>query len=173
MKYLLSICILVLLYSCGATVAIDFDTEKDFSNYTTYNYFSPLSSGLNELDEKRIIKITDSLLVTKGMVRSENPQILINFYSNEYLSNSRNTIGVGFGNVGRNTSVGISGGIPIGGKEVNQQLTFDFIDANLDALVWQAQTEGSFKEKATPKQKEKYYSQIITKVFNKYPPKKK
>ncbi len=173
MKYLLSISFLVLIYSCGATVGIDYDNEKDFSNYTTFNFYSPLSSGLNELDENRVVKITDSLLLTKGMVRSENPQILINFYSNEYLTNSRNTIGVGFGNVGRNTSVGISGGIPIGGKEVNQQLTIDFIDANLDALVWQAQTEGSFKEKVTPKQKEQYYTQILVKVFNKYPPKKK
>lgn len=173
MKYILSCCVLALLYSCGSTVGVDFDTEKDFSEYKTFNFYNPLSSGLNELDEKRIVKITDSLLTAKGMFKSENPQILINFYSKEYLSNSGNTIGVGFGNVGRNTSVGISGGIPIGGKEVNQQLTIDFIDANLDALVWQAQAEGSFKEKSTPEQKVKYYTQILTKVFNKYPPKKK
>lgn len=171
MKYILTIFILLLISSCGTTVGYDFDTEKNFSKYTTFDFYSPLSSGLNELDEKRIIRITDSLLTLKGMQRSENPQLLINFYSSEYISNSRNTIGIGMGGGGRNTSVGISGGIPIGGKEVNQQLTIDFIDAELDALVWQAKAQGHFKENAKPEQKQNYYNQTLTKVFKKYPPK--
>jgi len=173
MKYFAIVCVLLSLYSCGTTVGVDFDTEKDFSKYTTFNFYSPLASGLNELDEKRIMQITDSLLGAKGMIRSENPQILINFYSSEFISNSRNSIGIGMGSVGRNTSVGISGGIPIGGKEVNQQITIDFIDAQLDALVWQAKADGRYKEKANPQQKQNYYTQILTKIFNKYPPKKK
>lgn len=173
MKYILTFFVLILIYSCGTNVGYDFDTEKDFSRYTTYDFYNPLSSGLNGLDEKRIVKITDSLLVSKGMVRSENPQILINFYSSEFISNSRNSIGIGMGSVGRNSSVGISGGIPIGGKEVNQQLTVDFIDAHLDALIWQAKAEGRFKENSNPEQKQIYYISTLTKVFSKYPPKQK
>lgn len=173
MKYLVYIVVVVMLYSCGATVGYDYDTQKNFSSYTSYNFYSTLVSGLNELDEKRIINITDSILSQKGMVKSHDPQILINFYSNEYISNSRNTIGVGMGNVGRNTSVGVSTGIPIGGKEVNQQLTIDFIDANQNALVWQAVSEYRYKEKATPQQKEDYYRKVLNKIFTKYPPMQK
>jgi hypothetical protein len=170
MRYLLYMFVLVLLSSCGATVGYDYDTEKDFSTYKSYNFYPTLSSGLSELDEKRIMDVTDSILSEKGMMRSDTPQLLINFYSNEYVSNSRNTIGVGMGNVGRNTSVGVSTGIPIGGREVNQQLTIDFIDAQKDALVWQAKTDGRYKERATPEQKEKYYIYVLSKVFKKYPP---
>ncbi len=160
----------VILASCGASVGVDYDTEKDFSKYITYNFYPELKTGLNELDENRIIKITDSLLQKKGMVKSDNPQLLINFYSSEYVSRSRNTIGLGMGSVGRNTAVGVSTGIPVGGNEVNQQLTVDFIDASQDALVWQAKTEGSFKERATPEQRENYYKKTLNNIFNKYPP---
>lgn len=173
MKYLVGFCFLILLHSCGAKVNYDFDSEKNFTTYTTYNFYPSLNSGLNELDEKRIINITDSIFFQKGMKKSEEPQILINFYSNQYTSNSRNTIGVGFGNVGRNTSVGVSGGIPIGGKEVNQQLTIDIVDAAHDALIWQAVSEHSYKEKATPQKKEAYYTYVLNKIFGKYPPRQK
>jgi len=151
-------------------VAIDYDTEKDFSKYTTYNFYPTIESGLSKLDENRVIKITDSLLQQKGFRKSDNPQLLINFYSKEYVSHSRNTIGIGVGGGGRNTSMGVSTGIPVGGNEINQQLTVDFIDAINDALVWQAKTEGSFKEKATPEQRESYYLKTLNSIFKKYPP---
>lgn len=171
MRCPLCVFVLLLLYSCGTTVGYDYDTQKDFSTYESYNYSPTLLSGLSELDEKRIILITDSILSEKGMIKTENPQLLINFYSKEFISNSINTIGIGIGNVGRTSSVGVSTGIPIGGKEVNQQLTIDFIDASQDALVWQAKTEGKYKEQASPRQKEKYFMNTLNKVFDKYPPK--
>ena len=151
-------------------MALDYDTEKDFSNYTTYNFYPDLKTGLSELDENRIIKITDSLMQQKGLVKSDNPQLLINFYSSEYVSRSRSTIGIGMGSMGRNTAVGVSGGIPVGGNEINQQLTVDIIDAARDALVWQAKTTGSFKERATPEQRESYYQKTLNRIFKKYPP---
>lgn len=160
----------LLLKSCGATVALDYDTEVDFSNYTTYNFYPDLKTGLSELDENRIIKITDSLMQQKGLVKSDNPQLLINFYSNEYVSGSRNTIGIGMGSMGRNTSIGVSGGIPVGRNEINQQLTFDIIDAARDALIWQVKSIGSFKERATPAQRKSYYLKTLNKIFKKYPP---
>jgi hypothetical protein len=170
MRLFLFILCSVSLMSCGTSVGIDYDTEKDFSKYITYNFYPNLKSGVSELDENRIIKITDSLLQEKGMVKSDNPQLLINFYASEYVSRSRNTVGVGFGSVGRSTSMGVSTGIPVGGNEINQQLTVDFIDAARDALVWQAKTEGSFKERATPEQRESYYKKTLNKIFKKYPP---
>jgi len=169
-------CILILsifLVSCGATVAVDYDKQVDFSKYSTYNYFPTIDSGLNQLDDNRIMQVTDSLLQQRGFVKSENPQILINFYARESVSNSRNTIGIGVGGGGGNVGVGVSGGIPIGGRVVNQQLTIDFIDAEMDDLVWQAVAEGEMKERATPQQKEAYYNSVIQKILAKYPPKTK
>ncbi len=173
MKTFPIILISVLFISCGATVAVDYDRQVDFSKYNSYNFYVSIDSGLNDLDDNRIMQITDSLLQQRGFVKSETPQIFINFFARESVSNSRNTIGFGVGSGGGNVGVGVSGGIPIGGRVVNQQLTMDFIDVEKDDLVWQAVAEGEMKERATPQQKETYYISVIQKILAKYPPENK
>lgn len=171
---LFSILILsIFLTSCGATIAVDYDKQVDFSTYTSYNFFPTIDSGLSELDDKRIIQVTDSLLQQRGFEKSETPQIYINFYARESVSSSRNTIGIGVGGGGGNMGVGVSGGIPIGGNVINQRLTMDFIDVQKDDLVWQAIADGEMKERVTSQQKEVYYVSVIRKILAKYPPEKK
>ncbi len=162
----------MLLFSCGATVAVDYDRQVDFSKYNSYNYFPTIDSGLNQLDDGRIMKITDNLMQQRGFVKSETPQIYVNFYARESISNSRNTIDIGIGSGGGNVGVGVSGGIPIGGNVLSQQLTLDFIDVEKDDLIWQAVAEGEMKERVTPQQKEVYYISVLQKILAKYPPKK-
>ena len=156
--------------SCGSTFIADYEKETDFSKYTSYNFYPSIDSGLNELDNKRIINAIDSLLLQKNFVKSDNPQILINFFTKETLTQSRNTLGIGIGSGGGNVGIGVSGGIPIGGNTIEQQFTLDFIDAEKDVLIWQGKAESSYKEKATPQQKENYYFSIIQKLLKKYPP---
>jgi hypothetical protein len=173
MKIIYALLLSLLLVSCGATVGVDYDKQTDFTQYKSYNYFTTIKSGLNKLDDKRIMQATDSLLQSRGFIKSENPQIRINFFAKENISNSRNTIGIGLGGGGGNIGVGVSGGIPIGGKVVNQELTIDFIDASKDDLIWQAVIDGEYKEKASPEQKEAHYYSVLQKALSKYPPKKK
>ena len=173
MKLQLAILAAIVLMSCGAVVGVDYDKATDFSQYTTYDFYPSIESGLNELDNKRIMTATDSILRSRGFTRSEAPQLLINFYASEYISNSRNTIGIGVGGGGSNVGVGVSGGIPIGGRVINQRLTVDLIDAENDDLLWQAVYEGELKEKASPEQKENYYANTMAKILKKYPPKTK
>ena len=168
MKWLVALIVTITLASCGATVTLDYDKEIDFTQYKTYNYFQDIESGLNNLDDNRIMFATDSLLLQKGFVKSETPQLLINFFSKEFLSNSRNTIGIGIGG-GGNVGFGVSGGIPIGGKVINQTLTIDFIDSGKDALIWQAVVNGELNEKANPQQKEDDYFGIIRKALKAFP----
>ena len=172
MKIIYALLFSALLISCGASVGVDYDKQTDFSQYTTYNYFPTIKSGLNDLDDKRIMQATDSILQTRGFVKSETPQFLINFFAKENVSNSRNTIGIGVGSGGGNVGVGVSGGIPIGGNVINQQLTIVFIDAVKDDLIWQAVIDGEYKEKATPERKEAHYFSVLQKALSKYPPKK-
>ena len=170
MKYIYLLLISSLLFACGTTVGIDYDKATDFSTYTTYNFYPSIDSGLNDLDDKRIMQAADSLLQQRGFVKSETPQIYINFFAKENISNSRNTLGIGIGGGGGNVGVGVSGGIPIGGRVVNQQFTMDFIDVAKDDLVWQAVADGEYKEKASPTQKEAYYWDVVAKMLKKYPP---
>ncbi len=172
MKYLYLLLLCSLLVACGTTVGIDYDDTTDFSQYSTYNFYPSIDSGLSDLDDKRVMQATDSLMQARGFVKSETPQLYINFFARENISNSRNTLGIGIGGGGGNVGVGVSGGIPIGGRVVNQQLTMDFIDVAKDDLVWQAVADAEYKEKASPVQKQAHYWDILTKMLKKYPPKK-
>lgn len=160
------------LASCGTTVGVDYDKQADFSRYTTYNYYPSIASGLNELDEARIKMVTDSLLQLKGFEKSATPQLYVNFYANEQVAVNNSSIGIGIGGGGGNVAGGVSGGIPIGGRKIEQRLTFDFIDVAEDDLVFQAIAEDRYKEKATPQKKRLYYTKVISRVLEKYPPKK-
>jgi len=172
MKIFSIIFISFLLLSCGTTVNYDYDKETNFTFFKTYNYFSDLDSGLSELDNKRIIKATDSLLALRGFIKSETPQFLINFFAKEGATRPKNTIGIGVGSGGGNVGVGVSGGIPIGGNVIEQQLTLDFVDTTKDELIWHAVSNGEIKEEASPTQKDKHYNKLLNKILKGYPPKK-
>jgi len=172
MKYLLILISSVILISCGATVSYDYDTQTNFSEYKTYDFFPNISSGLSNLDNIRIMKATDSILQSRGFEKSESPQFLINFFAKEFISQSNTTIGFGVGGGGHNGSVGVSGGVPVGGDIINQKLTFDFIDEKEDKLFWQAVGSDELKVKASPSQKDDYYFSLISKILKVFPPKK-
>lgn len=172
MKLLPILLLSIFLASCGAAVTVDYDKQIDFSKYNTYNYYPTIDSGLSALDNGRIKQVTDSLMLQRGFIKSDTPQLYINFYARESLSHSQSTLGIGVGSGGGNVGVGVSGGIPIGGKTINQRLTMDFIDVEKDDLIWQAIADGDMKERANPQQKEAYYFSVIQKILSNYPPKK-
>lgn len=170
MKSLYLIFFSFLMLSCGVMVSVDYDKEIDFSKYHTFNFYPDIESGLSYLEDQRIIHVADSLLQERGFDRSENPDFLINFFAEEIVQNSRNTMGVSIGSSSRNSHIGISGGIPIGDRIINQYLTVDFVDAKKDLLVLRAEASGEYKEHVTPKRKKQYYISVLEKVFKNFPP---
>jgi len=161
------------LISCNAVrVNYDFDKATDFSNYTTYNYFSDIESGLSELDEKRLIKALDSTLQAKEFLLTEEPDFFINILSSEFRTAPSNNVGVGIGGTGRNVGGGVSVGLPIGNSGWQRQIQFDFVDSEKDALFWQAVSESGFRDNASPSVREERLQALVAKVFSKYPPKK-
>ena len=170
-KYSLFLLVFVSL-SCTTTKAtFDYDKQANFTAYKTYNYYADATTGLSDLDIKRLYHQLDSLLVIKGFQKAETPDILINIIANAYVAPTNNTVGVGVGGTGRNVGGGISIGLPIGSPTINQQITIDFVDAQKDALVWQAIVNGHFKENATPQTKEAYFKKVAEKALAGYPPK--
>ena len=165
--------LLVLCCTACSTVrvAYDYDKTTDFSNYTTYGYYPEMETGLSELDAKRLLKAIDAIMQQKGILFSEEPEILINIQSRAFQNPSNNTVGVGVGGTGRNVGGGVSIGLPLGGSGIEREIVFDLIDSQKDALVWQAISESAFREGASPSVKEEKIQQIVAKVFSKYPPK--
>ncbi|WP_143337177.1 DUF4136 domain-containing protein [Dokdonia pacifica] len=173
MRVLFLIGIAVFITSCGSTfVDYDYDEKASFESYKTYQYDLREPTGLSEFDERRFIKFTDSILEAKGYTRTDYNSLSILIQASEYETTSRNTIGVGLGGGGRNGGVGVSGGIPIGGREQHQQITLEFYDMDHGGkLVWQAISESNVKVKSTPDQRDTYFKKLVEKIFKKYPPK--
>ncbi len=174
MRYLFLISLFLLLSSCsGVRVNYDYDKATNFSNYTSYNYFSDISSGLSELDEKRLMRVLDSTLQAKGYLLAEEPDFFINILSNEYRNAPNNAVGVGIGGPGRNVGGGVSVGLPLGNSGIQRRIQFDFVDAQKDALFWQASSESGFRENASPSVREDRLKAVVKKVFSKFPPERK
>ena len=171
MKGLCYILLVLLFTSCHVVrVQTDYEKETDFSNYSTYNYFSDLETGLSELDEKRLIKVLDAAMQVEGILLSEEPDFLINIQSGIYQTPRNNTVGVGVGGTGRNVGGGVSVGIPIGQSNVQREISFDFVDSQKDMLIWQAISKSHLNENVTPLEREKKLKEIVEKVLSKYPP---
>lgn len=168
-KYLF---LLVCIASCNAPQAVyDYDEQANFSTYRSYGIYPDLRTGLSQLDERRLIESVDRYMRKKQLSVSQDPDLLLNIYSEEFRKESDSRLGIGVGGTGRNVGVGVSGGIPIGGTETYLRLTFDLIDAKSDALVWQAVVESTFDLDAPPEARQQKFHEIVEKALKRYPPK--
>lgn len=171
MRTILIGALLVVLTSCGvARVNYDYDSQTDFSSYSTYNYFGDMETGLSELDEKRLMDALDATLGEKGYMFAEEPDVFINIKSSVFRSQSGNNVGVGLGGGGGRVGGGVSIGIPVGGPKLTRELQIDFVDANKDILIWQAISESPFREGDSPQEKSEKLQAVVDKIFSEYPP---
>ena len=129
-----------------------------------------METGLSQLDEKRLFRVLDSTLQTKGFLLSEEPDFLINILSQEYRNASQNSVGVGLGGTNRNVGGGVSIGIPVGGSQLERSIQFDFVDSQKNALFWQAIAESGFRDNASPSVREEQLKKVVDKVFSQFPP---
>jgi hypothetical protein len=159
--------------SCSSTkVAYDYDSRTNFESYKTFNFFEDAGKGLSELDVKRVTNELTIGLQEKGLKLSDTPDVYINIISEQSEVVNRNTIGLGIGG-GGNVGFGISGGIPIGSKKVNQQLTIDFVASENDELLWQGISNSKIKERTNPIERLAHYKKNIIEILKEYPPNKK
>ena len=173
MKTRYLIVLFALCFSCAPIrVNYDFERTTDFSKYKTYNYYSDLQTGLSEFDTKRLLDALDLELEARGYALSDHPDFFIDINSSSYQEAQRNTVGVGLGGSGRNVGGGISIGLPVGQGNMNQQITFDFVDEkNNKGLFWQAVSESSYHPNTTPESREAHFAALVKKGLDKYPPK--
>ncbi|OSY88509.1 hypothetical protein WH52_07085 [Tenacibaculum holothuriorum] len=166
--------LLILCIGCSTPkVVYDYDSKTNFSKYTTFDYFEDAGEGLSELDKKRIERVITSKLKLQEITRNtEKPSFYVNYLSKQIKVDDRPRIGVGIGG-GGNVGFGISGGIPVGNKEVKMQLTVDFVEADNNQLFWQGIVDKKLKERTSPQERDLFFNEVLTKIMEGYPPKKK
>lgn len=170
MKNLKYIFILILFGCSSSKVVYDYDAKTDFSQYKTYDFFEDVGDGMNEIDARRFTASLEHQLDSLGLKKNSKPTFYINVIS-EKSEISNDNVGIGIGGGGRNVGFGISTGISIGGKKLNEKITIDFVDAKDNQLFWQGVLNIKVREKIKPEDRVVLVQNIIKKILDKYPPK--
>ncbi len=170
---ILPIFFLFILASCSSIrVHSDYDKAVDFSQYKTYAFHK---SGIDRveisgLDKKRILNAIDYELSKKGMIKSENPDLLINIFTKERERVDVNQFNAGWGyGWGFGWNPYFWGGSSFVSTSVEGTLYIDLIDAKKKELVWEGEGVGYLTENRD--QKESLINEFVAKILAQFPPK--
>jgi hypothetical protein len=173
---LLPLLVLFLLSSCGSSVSVysDYDKNVDFSRYRTYAFHKTGidKAEISELDKKRILRAIDAELSKKGMSKSENPDLLVNIMTKERERVDVNQFNAGWGyGWGYGWNPYLWGGRTYVTSSTEGTLYIDLIDAQKKELVWEGEGVGYLTEIRT--KKESQINEYVSKILALYPPKSK
>lgn len=174
MRKTLFIAISTALLSSCATISLktDYDPGAAFDDYRTYRVNPDMQSGMSELDQRRLVRLIDSVMQARGFERKLIPDLIVDVRSQIYRRESQPSFGFGMGGTNANVSGGMSVGIPAGGSSLRRQIDIAFFEFTTDKIVWEARTETGFKEKITPGEREEALRKVVVKALDAYPPQK-
>ncbi|WP_432672994.1 DUF4136 domain-containing protein [Flavobacterium sp. SM2513] len=175
LKYIPLLLIFLIVSCSSVNVYNDFDKKVDFTQFKTFAFYKPGVDKveISDLDKKRILKSIEVEMLAKGFTKSENPDLLVNFFTKSReqvdVNTFNNSWGYGYGYGwnpyiwGRNrTSVRTT---------TKGTLFIDLIDAKKKEMVWQGEGEGEiFKNQ---NDKEERIQEFVTEILKQYPPEKK
>lgn len=172
---ILAVILFLSLGSCSSiSVYNDYDKNADFSQYKTYAFHKRGIDKvqISELDKKRILNAIDLELSKKGMVKSENPDLLINIFTKERerIDVSQFNMGWGYG-WGWGWNPYLWGGQNFVTTSTEGTLIIDLIDSRKKELVWEGEGIGYLTQNR--ELKEKNINEFVAKILAQYPPTKK
>ena len=173
-KFALLLALPLVTASCSTVrVASDYDKEINFASYKTYAFFKPGIDQvkISELDKKRILRAIEANMTGKGFTKSENPDMLISFFTKERdrvdVYNDAWGYGWGWG-WGPYYGAGYWG--PAVSTSTEGSLYIDFIDARKNQLVWQGIGTATLVTSGNVEKKEARINKIVAEVIQQYPP---
>lgn len=176
----LPIMALLFLSSCvSVRVLSDYDKEANFNSYKSYAFYKTGidKAHISDLDKKRILKAIDTEMSSRGMVKSQEPDILISIFTKEREQvDIYNNYWGGGGMYGWGWNPWYWGGYGPGwgGPSVSTRtqgsLYIDLIDAKNKELVWQGKGIGTIGNTKNIERKEERIREFVTEILNQYPP---
>tara|TARA_B100001059_G_C17830221_1_gene584161 strand:- start:2294 stop:2815 length:522 start_codon:yes stop_codon:yes gene_type:complete len=157
--------LILLIHSCGVYVYYDYDSDVNFDNYSSYSFYQADIDELeiSDLDKKRILKSLDLGLKSKGLERSNSPDLLVTFetkskervYVNNYLPYSWYPFAYNYPYSSSYSSI-------------QGTLYVNLIDSKNQQLIWQGKGVGVLSEYS--KDRDKMINDFVVKILEKYPP---
>lgn len=174
---------LVLLSSCNSVrVLSDYDQKANFSEYKSYAFYKTGIDKvqISDLDKKRILRAIETEMTSRGFVKSETPDILINIFTKEQervdvYNNNFGWGGMGgwgwggYGGWGPGYGWGWGGGSMVS-TSTEGSLYIDLVDTKSKQLVWQGKGEGTLANTKNIKKKEQRIKEFVSQIMKQYPP---
>ncbi len=166
----------LVLTSCSSVrVASDYDKSVDYNQYNTYAFYKDGIDKveIHDLDKKRILKAIERELNAKGMTVSENPDLLVNIFTEarERVDVNRFHAGWGYGWGWGWSPWMYGGGYTSVSNTTEGSLYIDLIDGKKKELVWQGMGEGVLTKNI--EKKEQRINEFVNKILAKFPPQTK
>jgi hypothetical protein len=168
--YLFLTIILFSFTSCSSVrVAADYDSSVSFDSYKTFAFFKNGidKAKISDLDKRRILRAIESELISKGLTKSETPDLIVNIFTKE--NHEINIYNQNYGMFGWGWGPNALGWNRTNVyNSTNGMLFIDFIDANKKELIWQGIGEGYLTSRVN--RKEERIKEFVASVLEKYPP---
>jgi hypothetical protein len=171
---------LLFLSSCvSVRVVSDYEKEANFNSYKTYAFYKTGidKAHLSDLDKKRILKAIDAEMSSRGMVKVQDPDLLISIFTKEreqvdvYNNYWGGMYGWGwspyyYGGYGP----GWGWNSPVVSTRTQGSLYIDLIDSKNKELVWQGKGVGTLNNTRNIEKKEERIREFVTEILQQYPP---
>jgi hypothetical protein len=174
----LSVLFFFAIMSCSPVkVASDFDKKTDFSQFKTYAFYKTGIDKveISDLDKKRILRSIDESMTAKGFTKSEDPDLLINFFTKAhkevYVDQYYGGWGYGYGYGWGWGYPYYWGGYPWVYTSTEGTLYIDLIDNKKKEMVWQGEGVGTLTQNSGDK--DERIKEFVSKILKQYPPEKK
>ncbi len=168
----LPVLFLFVFASCSTVrVATDYDRDANFDNYASFAFYKPGidKAKISDLDKKRILRAIESQLTSKGMIKTQNPSLLVSIFTKERerVNMYNNHFGYGWG--WHPWWYGGYYGSHVSSK-TEGTLYIDLIDAKTKELVWQGIGTSNLITSSNIEKKEERIREIVSEILAKYPP---
>lgn len=162
---------LVVIFSCNSQkVTIDYDRNVNFSHIKTYRIDETVQNGLNDLDKERLYTALEQNFRFRGVTKSDVADVDLRIYPSEYVTNKTNSsVGIGLGSFGSSIGGGLSVGVPISSKKLNQEYVVSMYQNN--KMIWEGILVLEMPLNASADVKQESINKGVAKLLNNYPPK--
>ena len=157
----------LLIHSCGIYVQYDYDSDVNFNNYSSFSFYQTDIDKIeiSDIDKKRILRSLDLGLKSKGLERSNSPDLLVSFetkskervYVNNYLPYGWHPFSFYYPRGMHNYS------------RVEGTLYINIIDNKNQQLIWQGKGVGVLNNYS--KNRDEMINKFVVEVLEEFPPK--
>ena len=160
---------------CASNVITDYDSGAVFGNYESWSFVPARADSeiYVTLDGSRIREAIEREMAQENLQRvaGDDADLLVawQILTEERLERAGSGFGFGLGFGSGNFGWGISTQPPIE-KVVEGKLVVELVDSKNRQVVWRAASRRYLEESQSPESRQQLIDQIVTDMFEEYPP---